>query len=448
MTGRASPARRYALIALLGAGVAAGAASAALGWGAPARAGIIAGVCVLLWLGELVPVWVPTLVLWGSAPLLMAPFGEAFRPAAVLGWSVDPVLALFFGGFALAAAAQRQEADRAVAALALRLSGGRAARMVLLVGAATALLSMWMSNIAAAALMLAALGPVLEGEDPGAPVRQALLLAVALSADVGGIATPIGTGPNGIAIAAVERQHPVAFVEWMVFGVPLAAGLVGAVLALILLRLPRGLRLALPAASAAARGGPRVRLLGAVFALTVLLWLTEPLHGVRAWKVALGAAALLFATGLLGPRDLRRIDWATLLLIAGGIGLGALLDAAGVMPLLADALPLEGASPTAALFALCVLAALMSALMSNTGTATLLVPLVMTVDPRPSSAIVVAVACSLGVPFVVSTPPNAMAVGAGLHSRDLLLPGLLLMLGGCLLVALTGGWVLGRVGIP
>jgi sodium-dependent dicarboxylate transporter 2/3/5 len=70
------------------------------------------------------------------------------------------------------------------------------------------------------------------------------------------------------------------------------------------------------------------------------------------------------------------------------------------------------------------------------------------VTATPSAAVVVAVACSLGVPFVISTPPNAMAVGAGLHARDLLVPGLVIMLAGSVLVALTGPWVLGMVGVP
>lgn len=86
--------------------------------------------------------------------------------------------------------------------------------------------------------------------------------------------------------------------------------------------------------------------------------------------------------------------------------------------------------------------------MSNTGTATLLVPLAMTVSATPSAAVLVAVAASLGTPFVISTPSNAMAFGAGLRARDLLIPELVIMVAACLLVAVTGPWVLRAVGIP
>src|SRR5688500_10779235 len=137
-------------------GVAAGAAAVLFDWGVAERAAIIAAVCVVLWLGELVPVWVPTVLLWIATPLLLASSGAAFAPVRVLGWSVDPVLALFLGGFALAAAASAQGADRAVAGMAIRLSRGQPVRLVLLFALATAVLPMWMSHVAAAALMLAA----------------------------------------------------------------------------------------------------------------------------------------------------------------------------------------------------------------------------------------------------------------------------------------------------
>src|SRR5688572_12970747 len=89
--------------ALLGIAAVLAAAAVIQGWDLPARAGLIAALCLLLWLGELVPVWVPTVILWVLTPLLLYPFGDAFSPSGVLGWSADPVLPLFFGGFALAA---------------------------------------------------------------------------------------------------------------------------------------------------------------------------------------------------------------------------------------------------------------------------------------------------------------------------------------------------------
>jgi sodium-dependent dicarboxylate transporter 2/3/5 len=308
---------------------------------------------------------------------------------------------------------------------------------------------MWMSNVAAAALMLAALRPVVDGDaSPTGSLRRPLLLSIALAADVGGIATPVGTGSNGIAMAALEHTHPISFVQWMFLGVPLAFGLLAAALVVVIWRVrPAGV----VTSSTIAPSPPTARTwrLAAVFGATVLLWLTEPLHGVRAWVVALGAVAALVATGLLGWRDVRRMDWSTLLLIAGGIALGALLDESGLVRAGAAHVPLSGLPPSGRLLTLCFASALLSAVMSNTATAAFLVPLALSLDPAPSTAIIVAVSTSLGVPFVISTPPNAMAVGTGLlRSRELLVPGIAIMLGGCLIVALTGPVVLGALGIP
>ena len=189
--------------------------------------------------------------------------------------------------------------------------------------------------------------------------------------------------------------------------------------------------------------------LAAVFGATVLLWLTEPLHGLRAWVVAIGAVAVLLVTRLITWREVCRMDWSTLLLIAGGIALGALLDESGLARAGAAYIPFDRLAPFVRVLLLCLASALLSAVMSNTATAAFLVPLALTLDPSPSTAIIVAVSTSLGVPFVISTPPNAMAVGTGqLRSRELLLPGMIILLGGCVLVALTGSTVLRTFGIP
>ena len=148
----------------------------------------------------------PTLFLWAMTPLLLSGYGEQFQLTRVLGWSANPVLALFLGGFILSVAASRHGIDNLIARLAVRLSGGHRLGLVALVIAATALLSMWMSNIAAAAMMLAALHPLFVGTPKNNSFRRATLLGIAIGANFGGIATPIGTGPNAIAIAAVSTN--------------------------------------------------------------------------------------------------------------------------------------------------------------------------------------------------------------------------------------------------
>jgi sodium-dependent dicarboxylate transporter 2/3/5 len=320
----------------------------------------------------------------------------------------------------------------------------------------TAFLSMWMSNIAAAALMFACVRPVLKTWPSDLPARRTLLVGVAFGANLGGIATPVGTGPNAIAIASISASRHISFVEWMTFALPLTvAFLIGA----YLLLLWRGkaefstpLTMSMqPEAAIDGEGHSRSGQTGflAVLALTVLLWLTEPLHGISAPVIALGSAALLFLSGLLASNDLRRIDWSTLLLIAGGITMGRMIETSGLVASASERFALAELHPIFALFFLCLASAVLSALMSNTATAVLLIPLANAIMPLPSTAILIAVSSSFGMPFLISTPPNAMAYGeGGVRSSDLLYPGLVIMLIGCAVVSLTGRPALNFAGIP
>ncbi len=416
-----------------------------------ARAATVAGICLMLWLSEIVPPYVPTFVLWALTPLLLQPLGEAFALDRVLGWSADPILALFLGGFTLSVAAQRYGIDTWIAGVALRLSRGRRLALLVLTATATATLSMWMSNIAATAMMLAALRPLLAGmPDDDAGFRRALLVGIALGGNFGGIATPIGSGPNAIAIAALSETHPISFLSWMAFALPLSGGLLLAGLAFLALRYRVRGAASLPDLTDLRRapsGGARWVM--AIFFATVAAWLTEPVHGASSALVALVATIVLFGSGLLDRDDLARLDWSTLVLIAGGIGLGHLFEESGLVAAVAGSVSWEAVSPAGRLLVLCSASAVLAALMSNTAAATMLIPLAASLDPSPSTAVLIAVAASLGIPFAVSTPPNAMVYGeGGLRSADLLVPGLLLMVLGIVLVSLTGPFVLGAMGIP
>lgn len=412
----------------------------------------IALVCLFLWLLELTPSFVPTLLLWFLVPVVLSPFDPRFSVNQVLDWAADPVLALFFGGFTLGVAAHKHGLDRSLASILIGGTRGSSALLLLAAMFLTALLSMWISNIAAAALMFACIRPLTDRLDKGDLARRTLLLGVAFAANLGGIATPVGTGPNAIAIGWMEGKAPVTFLSWMMFAVPLTVGMI--VLAFLLIR--RGVSGG-PQKSVAPFSGDLEReddTSSPVAVVTVLivaaaLWLTEPLHHVPAAVVALAVAASLFLFGLLERDDISKIDWATLLLIAGGITLGRLLETSGVVTSAAMSIPFAAIHPVAVLFILCLTSAMLSALMSNTASVVLLIPIATAVFPEPSTAVLIAISSSFGMPFVISTPPNAMAYGeGGLTSRDLLVPGLILMIVGCAVVSLTGKTVLNFAGIP
>jgi sodium-dependent dicarboxylate transporter 2/3/5 len=413
-----------------------------------ARVVILCGGALLLWLSEALPPWVPTLLLVAGIPLALGRVGPEYRLGSVMGWAADPVLALFFGGFALGAAASRHQIDAFVTDQVLALSCHRRRRLLVLVMAATAALSMWMSNIAAAAMMLAALRPHLDRSERTEPFRRALLLGVAMAANLGGIATPIGSGPNGIAVASLEAWARVTFIQWLVFAVPLMAGML--VLAYVLIARAHDVRgafqpveLQKPALTGRARG------LVVVFGLAVAAWLTEPVHGVPAPIVALLVAAVLFGGGWLGREDLGRIDWSTLLLIAGGMVMARLAEASGLVHTLSGRVDWHGMPLAVRVTGFVSIAALMGAVVSNTASAAMLIPLALGLDLPRSIAILIAIGTSFGVPFAISTPPNAMAYGeGGLTARDLLRVGLPLMLVGSLVIGLTGLTILHWLGLP
>jgi sodium-dependent dicarboxylate transporter 2/3/5 len=406
-----------------------------------ARTAAVCVLCIGIWLGELLPPFVPTLLLVGTAPLLVP--GMSAGQALSLG--VDPVLTLFFGGFILGAAVERTGLASRLASYLTRIAKGRAWRLLILIALGTAFLSMWMSNVAATALMLAALGPVVHALPE--TQKRAPLLAVAIAANVGGLATPIGTAPNAIALSVLAKQGvTVRFVEWLGFGVPLAVTML--VVGFVAIRLTCNVLPGTRYDIQIAYRGPMSlseRTALAVAAIAALMWLLEPVHHVPAGSVALLAATAFFVFGVLDGNDLKRLDWSTLLLIAGGIAIGRLLQEAGAIQAATSALDWEALPAGFRTAAFVLTAALLSALMSNTATATLLIPFAMAVDPTPSTAILIAVGCSLGMPFVISTPPNAMAVAAGAQTRDLLRVGGSILVVGVTLAALLGPQVLGWI---
>jgi solute carrier family 13 (sodium-dependent dicarboxylate transporter), member 2/3/5 len=413
----------------------------------------VVAVCLALWLLELVPPFVPTILLLVLIPLTLAPLDPRFTLANTLRWAADPVLGLFFGGFALGIAGERSGLSTRLANSAISGSRGSFPRLLAITMGLSAFMSMWISNIAAAALMFGMVRPLLREMEDDDPLRRTLLVATAFAANIGGMATPVGTGPNAIAMASLSEKVHIDFVDWMIFAVPLMVGL----LALTYILLWWGIRgepvrrLKFESDLPTADISGNTDRLGFPIVLTacILLWLSEPIHRIPAPTVALAAAATLFLIGSLRKNDIQRIDWSTLLLIAGGITLGRLIESSGLMLSLSDRLDLDQRHSLVIILALCLTSAVLSSLMSNTATVAMLIPLAGELIPAPSIAILVAISASFGMMFVISTPQNAMAYGeGGVRTTDLLYPGLAILLVGCVLVVLTGRFVLNLAGIP
>lgn len=404
----------------------------------PLETDVASGLALLvviawLWLTEALHVSVTALLV----PFLAAVLGIFTLPKALSHFS-DPIIFLFLGGFALAAGLRQQGLDRWMAAWVMRQAGGEVGRAARWLFGLTALLSMWISNTATAAMMLPlALGLLAPLDyDRYRNTWIYVLLGVAFSANIGGIGTLVGSPPNAIAAAAVG----ISFGQWLLWGLPLALVL----LPMMDWVLRRVLKPALKAEVSVldvniawSRSHTGMLL---VFLLTVLLWvfgapLGEALGISQGYDaaVALLALLLLHTFGLASWREIEKsADWGVLLLFGGGITLSAALSVSGTGAWLAALLG-GGFAVLPALLVVALMVAFAMALTevaSNTASAALLIPLFigMTPDINPVVvAVMVAVATSCAFLLPVATPPNAIIFGSGKVSQRAMI--------------VNGGWV-------
>jgi solute carrier family 13 (sodium-dependent dicarboxylate transporter), member 2/3/5 len=455
------PRWRYSALA---ASVAAAAAIAYYGLAAgtiPREAAFMAAIFVLaaaLWATEALPLFATALLVIGLQIVLLANpggwpgLGFEAGPSpdyrAILHAAADPVLVLFFGGFLMAQAAVKEGVDRSMSSLLLRPFGERPAAALAGVMAVTALFSMFMSNTATATMMIALAIPMLAQMPGNEPFRRAIVLAVAFSANIGGMGTPIGSPPNAVAIGHLRAIGDApGFLEWMLVAVPLAAAcLVLAWCVLWWLYRPRtpGLRIRVGRGRIGARGGFVV----ATFTVTVLLWLTDRWHGLPASVIALLPAIAYTATRTLTAADLKEIEWSVLILIAGGLALGAGMSMTGLDRLLVGWLPFGEEQGLPWLIAMLVAATLvLSTFMSNTAASNLLLPIGISAaiafggdGPVRHIAMSIALAAALAMALPVSTPPNAIAYSRNEFAvRDMAKAGIVIGAAGAVIVALAAG---------
>jgi solute carrier family 13 (sodium-dependent dicarboxylate transporter), member 2/3/5 len=382
-------------------------------------------LAIVLWVTEAIPlvatavlvILLEVLLLSEQAPL---PVDEAVQlsSAGIFAALADPVIVLFLGGFLIADGAAKFGLDRSLAAVLLRPFAGSARRTVLGLMLITALLSMFMSNTATTATMFAVVIPVLAALPPG-PIRTGVALAIPVAANVGGIGTPVGSPPNAIALGALSvRGEAVSFVGWMLLAVPLLVVVLAFAWWLLTRRyVPADARFDLDLDARFDTSPPAV-VFSVVAGATVLLWLTEPLHGISSSTVGFLPVVALLATQVMTAADLKGLQWHVLWLVAGGIALGAGVGATGLDAWVLD-LVAWSAFPEVVLIALLVaVALLLSTVISHSAAANLLIPLAIgvasgvTIDPT-LAAVVVALGCALAMALPISTPPNAIAYATG-----------------------------------
>jgi solute carrier family 13 (sodium-dependent dicarboxylate transporter), member 2/3/5 len=337
------------------------------------------------------------------------------------GTLANPVVILFLGGFVLAGGAAKFSLDKNLARILLRPFGGRPTRLMLGIMVITAGLSMFMSNTATTATMLAVVLPVIVNLPPGDKARVSLALCVPVAANIGGIGTPVGTPPNAVAVSALAKAgYSLTFLDWMLLAVPfMVIVLFAAWVALCRLFPATITEIEVRIDSTFDRSRPALILYTAA-AATVILWLTEPLHAVPAAVVAFGFVAVLLATRVFTAEDLQHVQWHVLWLVAGGIALGDGVAATGLDDWIVGLLAWENLPAWALAGVLALVAIAGSTVISNSATANLLIPIGLVVASSAAVAIdpllagiLIAMGCSLAMALPISTPPNAIAYATG-----------------------------------
>jgi len=438
--------------------------------------------CLLVWMAvwwstEAIPIPATSLL-----PLVVLPLIDAGSPRAVGADYMNHIVVLLLGGFVIAMGIERWGLHKRIALNVVSRVGTSPKALIFGFMAATALLSMWISNTATTLMMVpialsaaAALGGGMKR------FSTALLLGVCYAASIGGVATPIGTPTNLIAInwLQAEAGAHIGFPQWMAFGIPAAALLVPAAWWSVTRGLPRiqnGAAVLEDIMRQRHELGPttvpEMRAAG-IFALIALLWVTRlpVVSGLEAigWPllstysgaqvdmmIAIFGAVLMFLVpagggekrAVLNWEEAERLPWGVLILFGGGIALGNAVSRTGLSAWIGEQLGVLQVLPAIFFIAsVVILVIFLTELTSNVATMTTLAPilgaLAIAIGVAPESLLApAAVAASCAFMLPVATAPNAIIYATGEVSiGQMMRRGFYVNLIGIVIITAIGFWI-------
>jgi sodium-dependent dicarboxylate transporter 2/3/5 len=405
----------------------------------------------LMWMFEIVPNWTTSLLVIvlslltvsdkGLSFLCKPEYGTLVNYKSLMSAFADPVIMLFLGGFVLAIMASKYGLDVTLARVLLKPFGKKPKMVLLGFLIVIAIFSMFMSNTATAAMMLALLAPVLASLPKDDRGRVGLALSIPISANLGGIGTTIGTPPNATAVRFLgEAGHEVAFDTWAIHMIPFVIIMILIAWVLLQFFFPfKSDEIVLNIPENKRKKDWKTTVVWITFAGTILLWATEQLTGINSNIVALIPLAVLTCTGIFTKEDIKEINWTVLWLVAGGFALGTSLQGTGLAQVLIEAIPFGSMSVVVVLIIAGVVCYFLSNFISNSATASLLIPILIVVaegmaDPSaannasfmalggsPAMIVFIATCASVAMLFPISTPPNAIASSTGLvETKDMI----------------------------
>ncbi|MDR1340589.1 MAG: SLC13 family permease [Prevotellaceae bacterium] len=424
------------------------------------RVAAIFVLAVLMWVMEIVPPWCTsvlsiTLLLFTVSDSSLWLFnnaaeyremGQSVSYKALLATFADPIIMLFLGGFILAIAATKTGLDVLLAKAMLKPFGTKSKYVLLGFLLVTGFFSMFISNTATAAMMLAFLTPVLKALPGDGKGRAALALSIPLAANIGGMGTPIGTPPNAIALKYLNDpaglDMNIGFGQWMACMFPYALLLLLISWFVLKTLFPFKQKTVHLKIEGEVQKGFKSWIVYITFAVTILMWMLDRLTGVSANVVAMIPVAVFCVSGIITRRDLEEINWSVLWLVAGGFALGMAMNDTGLAIRIVESVAFHTFSPVVVVIASCMLCWILSNFISNTATASLLIPILAVVGTGMQEQLTavggiqtlligIAVSASLAMSLPVSTPPNALAHATGLvEQKDMIRVGLIVGIAG------------------
>ena len=411
----------------------------------------------LMWMFEVIPNWTTSVLIIvislltvsnkGLGFLCKPEYGSLVPYKDIMAAFADPVVMLFLGGFVLAIMATKYGLDVTLARVLLKPFGTKPKMVLLGFLIVISVFSMFMSNTATAAMMLAFLAPVLAvlpNDDKG---KIGLALSIPIAANLGGMGTPIGTPPNATAVKFLGQAGiDVGFAEWAIRMIPYVIIMVLFAWILLLIFFPfKTDKLVLEIPENKRKKDWKTYTVWITFGLTILLWATEQLTGINSNIVALIPLAVFTCTGIFGKEDIKEINWSVLWLVAGGFALGTDLQGTGLAKVLIESIPFGSMSVVLVILVAGFVTYFLSNFISNSATAALVIPILIVVamgmaDPAAANnaafvavggthamIIFVAVCASLAMLFPISTPPNAIAASTGLvQTKDMAKVGIII----------------------
>lgn len=427
----------------------------------------------LSWITEAIPSWATSLAIITTMCLTVSNnslaffkgeendvFGTLLKSKEIMATFANPVIMLFLGGFILAIAATKSGLDVLLAKNLIKPFGRKSENVLLGFLLITGIFSMFVSNTATAAMMLTFLTPVFAALPASGKGRIALTLSIPVAANLGGMATPIGTPPNAIALQALNNPDGlnlgIDFGEWMAFMFPLVIVLLLISWRIILSFFPFTQKTIELEIKGNISHGWRMWVVCGTFILTILLWLIpRDITGIDSNTVAMVPMGIFAVTGVITGKDLQAINWSVIWMVAGGFALGLGMNGSGLADRAIESIPFHEFSPIIILVLSGLICYFLSNFISNTATAALLVPILAVVcsgmgetlnaiGGTATILIGIAIAASSAMCLPISTPPNAIAYSTGLVKQNDMLKvgltmGIISMILGYFLLVLIGG---------